>query len=207
MAAIDVIMTAFENKTGKDKAVTQSEFVYAMSSTSTTRPSSGCGGASGMRRHHPPLPLLSHPMLFLFRCGRASTTRRPLDQGRGRRDVQVSHLLLQLPPMSNKLFSRKSLDRRAPTRRWTRGLHNMDMQQLERLLELHSTKLSSQPGSVLIYFLIWDLRLLVRLGVPQLEGGHDQVSGGDVEAVSTTGASAARCTSAKCSPASSASRS
>ena len=30
MAAIDVVMTAFENKTGKDKAVTQSEFVYAM---------------------------------------------------------------------------------------------------------------------------------------------------------------------------------
>ena len=30
MAAIDVVMTAIENKTGKDKAVTQSEFVYAM---------------------------------------------------------------------------------------------------------------------------------------------------------------------------------
>ena len=71
----------------------------------------------------------------------------------------VGHLLLQLPADEQQaLLAQEFGPQGADAALDPKGLHNMDMQQLEeRLLELHSTKLSSQPGGVLIYFLIWDL--------------------------------------------------
>ena len=125
MAAIDVVMTAFENKTGKDKAVTQSEFVYAMKQHFDDKTVKQVW-RHDLSWHELASSRLSHfshtPCSALYRCGRASTPTKTGSSPRSRspRCSASATSSSNSPPTSSRLYWRRSLGRKGRMRRWTR---------------------------------------------------------------------------------------
>ena len=162
MAAIDVIMTAFENKTGKDKAVSARRSCLR-DEAALRRQDRPQVWRRGLAWHGSPSSRLSQrtPCSVLFTAvARRSTSTRTADQGRGRRDVRRR----PRPPAPRRrataLLAQEFRPQRADAAPWIRSRRSTTMacSNLRARVRVERTRRNCQLSRARgrIYLLIWD---------------------------------------------------